>query len=165
MSRNLGLFPATVASDIYERDPFETIADSLNRKRFAFPVDEGKLDERLRPGDLVLAVQVGERHKAYLLTGTPDSVVNDEIDGESVLVIVRTAGPSAAAYLRTVEDQTLTFAMDGGTLKDLETGTSWDDGGRAVSGPMQGRHLTPVSSRTGFWFSIAGALPAVTLHE
>ena len=165
LSRNLGLFPATAASNLYDRDPFEGLADSINRKRFAFPVDEDKLDERLRPGDMVLAVQVGESHKVYLLTGKPDSVVNDEIDGEEVLVVFRTAAPSAAAYLRTVEGQTLTFAMDGGTLKDLETGTSWDDAGRAVSGPLRGNRLTPLSSRTGFWFSIAGALPAVTLHE
>ncbi|MCH8186228.1 MAG: DUF3179 domain-containing protein [Chloroflexi bacterium] len=163
LSRNLGLLQSS--GNPYSRDPFLGIADQINKGRFAFPVSKEKLDDRLGPGDLVLAVQVGESHKAYLLSGAQDHVANDEVGGERLAVLVRSEGPSGFAYLSSVEGRPLTFGLEGGALRDFETGSLWDDSGRSVSGEMEGAQLTLVPSRTSFWFSIVGALPGLEVYS
>lgn len=160
LSRDLGLG----RGGSYDRDPFVGFVDRVNRGQFAFPVSEEKLDDRLRPGDKVIGIQVGESHKAYPLTGRPDEVINDEVGGEKVVVIVRADGPTGFAYLSTLDGQTLTFSLDDGVLQDAGTGSAWDDGGRAISGPMAGAQLTPVPLRTSFWFSLVGSLPGIELY-
>ena len=160
LSRNLGLG----RRGSYDRDPFVGFADRVNRGQFAFPVSEEKLDDRLRPGDKVIGIQVGESHKAYSLTGRPDEAINDEVGGEKVVVIIRADGPTGFAYLSALDGQTLTFSLIDGVLQDAETGSMWDDGGRAVSGPMADRQLTPVPTRASFWFSLVGSLPGIELH-
>ena len=149
----------------YERDPFVGYAEGINRGRFFFPVSEDKLDERLRPGDKVFAVQVGESHKAYPLASDADWVLNDVVGGETVVVIGRAEGPTAAGYLGTVDGQKLSFRLNGGSVEDEETGSQWDDSGKAVLGPLAGVQLTAVASRTSFWFSLVGALPDIELHK
>ena len=78
----------------YDRDPFAGYASSLNQGRFAFPVSTEKLDDRLRPGDKVFAIEVGGRHKAYALTADSDWVVNEVVGGERVVVMARAQGPN-----------------------------------------------------------------------
>ena len=163
LSRDLGLLSSFSGSP-YDRDPFIGYDQRVSREQFAFPVDKDRLDARLRAGDRVLAIQVGEAHKAYPLNDTGDRVVNDEVGGEEVVVIARAHGPTASAYLSTVDGQTLSFTLSDGVVEDIETGSRWDDGGRAVSGPMSGTQLKRVPSRTSFWFSVVGALPNIELH-
>ena len=79
-------------------------------------------------------------------------------------MIVRPEGPTGAAYSRTLGDRTLSFTLSDRVLKDVETQSSWDDSGRAVSGPLAGSQLKPVPSRTSFWFSVAGSLPGIGLY-
>ena len=146
LSKNLGLTDPL----FYQRDRFKGYDKDVNRERFVFPVSKDKLDDRLRPGDRVFAIQVGESHKAYLLTGRPDEVINDEVAGEEVVIIVRAEGPTGSAYLRAANGQILTFTLNQGVLQDNETGSRWDDGGRAISGPLAGSLLTPVPSRASF---------------
>ena len=160
LSRDLGL----LGGNPYARDLFVGYDRRVNREQFAFPVDKDRLDDRLRAGDRVLAIQVGETHKAYPLIDTEDKVVNDEVGGEKVVVIARVVGPTASAYLSTLGGQTFTFNLNDGVVEDVETGTKWDDGGHAISGPMVGAQLTRVPSRTSFWFSVVGALPDIELH-
>ena len=160
LSRDLGLG----RESSYDRDPFAGFVDRVNRGQFAFPVSEEKLDDRLRHGDMVIAIQIGESHKAYPLTNRPDEAINDEVGGEKVVVIVRADGPTGFAYLSALDGQTLTFSLSDGVLEDAETGSTWNDGGRAISGPMAGRQLTPVPSRASFWFSLVGSLPGIELH-
>ena len=161
LSQNLGLTDPL----FYRRDPFKGYDESVNRERFVFPVSEEKLDDRLRAGDRVFAVQVGESHKAYLLTDRPDGVINDEVGDERIVVIVRTKGPTGSAYLSALDGQTLTFTLSQGVVQDSESGSRWDDAGRAISGPLVGAQLTPVASRASFWFSLVGSLPGIELNK
>ena len=161
LSRNLGLLSGRSA---YDRDPFASYDQSVNRGRFAFPVSEDKLDARLRPGDRVIALQVGDSHRAYELLDE-DWLVNGEVGGEGVVVVGRGDGPAAAAYFSEAEGQALSFRLVDGAVEDAETGSVWDDSGIAVSGPLAGTRLTAVPSRTSFWFSIVGALPGIELHR
>ena len=109
--------------------------------------------------------QVRESHKAYPLASDADWVLNDVVGGETVVVIGRAEGPTAVGYLGTVDGQKLSFRLNDGPLEDLETGSQWDDSGKAVSGPLAGVQLTAVASRTSFWFSLVGALPDIELHQ
>jgi len=132
----------------YRRDDFLGYEDSVNEGRFAFPVTESKLDSRLQAGDKVLAVEVRGDHKAYALNGMLEEAINDTVGDQEILVIVRPEGPTGAAYSRTLGDRTLIFTLSDRVLKDVETQSSWDDSGRAVSGPLAGSQLKPVPSRS-----------------
>ena len=164
LSRDLGLVRGINIGDPYDTDPYVGYDKVLNRGRFGFPVSKDRLDDRLRPGDRVFAVQVGGADKAYLLTDRPDQAINDEVGGEAVVIIVRANGPSGSAYLSTFEGQQLSFTMKQGVVVDAQTGSQWDDSGRAVSGPKAGARFTPVPSRAGFWFSIASSEPGIDLY-
>ena len=164
LSRDLGLIPS-FSGNPYDRDPFAGYDSRVNQGQFAFPVDRGKLDSRLRLGDRVLAVQLGDSHKAYLLTGRPNEAINDEVAGQQVVVFVSEDGPAGSAYSRSAGGHTLTFRLDGDSIVDQEFGSTWDFGGRAISGPLSGTQLEPVPSRTSFWFSLVALLPGVELHE
>jgi hypothetical protein len=158
-----GLDPSLVS--IYDRDPFVGYADDINRGEFFFPVNEERMDDRLRPGDKVFAVQVGESHKAYALSNVSDWVLNDVVAGEAIVIVGRTNGPTGAAYFNAAEGRELSFRINDGSVEDVETGSKWDDSGLAVSGPMSGAQLRPVPSRTSFWFSLVGALPSIELYK
>ena len=164
LSRDLGLLPNTVRGSPYDRDPFEGYQDFVNSGGFAFPVSPEKLDDRLRPGDIVFAVQLGDIHRAYAISERPDQVINDVVDGEPILIVARNRGPTAAAYERTLPGRQLTFIFVDGVLQDEETSSRWDDGGRAISGILVGSQLVRVPSRTSFWFSLVGSLPDVELY-
>ena len=164
LSRDLGLIPSLFGNP-YDRDPFAGYDSAVNRGDFIFPVDKGRRDSRLRLGDRVLAVQVGDSHKAYLLTGRPNEAINDEVAGEKVVVIVREDGPSGSAYFRSTAGRSLTFRLDGVSIVDQETGSTWNFGGHAISGPLSGTQLEAVPSRTSYWFSLVALLPDVELHE
>ncbi len=74
-------------------------------------------------------------------------------------------GPSAAAYYREVDGRSLSFKLSDDAVEDEETGSVWDDSGKALSGPLAGTQLGAVPSRTSFWFSLVGALPGIELHQ
>jgi hypothetical protein len=149
----------------YDRDSFVGYEDRVSSGRFAFPVTESKLDDRLRFGDMVLTVQVGETHKAYALTGMPNRVINDEIEGRAIVMIARSDGPSGSAFFSLAGDQLLAFRITDDVVEDLETKSRWDVSGFAVSGPLAGTQLELVPSRTSMWFSVIGALPDLILYD
>ena len=164
LSLDIGLL-GSGGGNPYARDPFAGYGDRVDRGQFVFPVSEYRLDGRLTPGATVFAVEVVETHKGYPLSDRPDRVMNDEVGGESVVVIARADGPTAAAYIANVDGRSLTFRLtDDGAVEDAQTQSRWSDAGLAVSGPMAGTALIPVPSRTSFWFSLVGAIPGIELH-
>ena len=164
LSRNQGLSGGSV-ENVYEGDQFIGLSQQVNRGMFSFPVTREKLDGRLRPGDMVFTIRVGESHKAYALTEASDWLLNDVVGDEMVAVIGRAKGPTAVAYLSRANGLVLSFKLDDDTMVDVETGSEWDDAGRAVSGPMAGAQLTAVPSLTSFWFSLVGGLPGIELYN
>ena len=165
LSRDLGLLP-TARGNPYDRDPYVGYADRLNDGS-SRPVAAEKLDGRLRPGDMVTAVQIGESHRAYPLVGTDDRVINDVVDGTPVLINIRgeqTTAPAGSAYLRELDGQELIFSLVEGVMVDDATGSRWDDGGRAISGTLAGSRLAEVPTRTSFWFAVVAAVPGIELY-
>ena len=147
----------------YERDPFLGIESHLNGGGFPFPVTDAAIDERLKPAELVLGIEVGLVSRTYPLVELGDVAVNEMVNGRPVVIFALADGPVAIAYSPELADLKLTFHEKNGRFVDSETGSVWLLDGRAVSGPMVGKRLTPLASRTNFWFAHVAAFPDTTI--
>jgi hypothetical protein len=70
---------------------------------------------------------------------------------------------AAAAFSRRVAGRTLAFRAAGGRLTDQQTGSTWDQFGRATGGPLTGARLTPATAMDSFWFDWAAFHPDTTI--
>ncbi len=146
----------------YASDPFEGYEESLDSGRFPFPVSEERLDSRLRASEIVITAEVDSAVRAYPIRLIGDNAVNDQVGGQPVVIFSR--GSTGSAFLATVSGNQLTFQLKDGLFVDQQTGSTWDDVGQPVAGPLIGASLEPVPSRRAFWFSIAGAVPGLELY-
>ena len=137
--------------------------------------------DQLPPVARVLTIDLNGEAVAYpyeTLEGI--GVANDTVGGEAVVIFWQagTVSPldsattasgrdvgAAAAFSRTVDEQTLTFVADDGTLKDKETESTWNVLGLAVSGTLAGTQLLPVVSVNHFWFSWAAFRPGTRIFQ
>jgi hypothetical protein len=138
---------------------------------------DGELDDRFPALERVVGVTVGETNKAYPFSLlSPVRAVNDELEGEPVLVLWGAEDTASAldaaviaegrsvgvgvAYLPTLDGQVLTFEAQGDdTFVDLETRSIWDLLGKAIDGPLAGSELTPAIHANHFWFAWAAFFP------
>ena len=108
------------------------------------------------------------------------NVVNDTVGGEEIVVLWAAGTASALdsgtvaggrdvgtanAFARVLDGQLLTFTLDGSQIVDNETGSMWNILGRAVSGPLAGKQLTPVVAVNHFWFSWAAFKPETRIYQ
>lgn len=133
----------------------------------------GDIDDRYPAMERVVGVTLNRINKAYPFSViSKERAVNDEVDGEPVLVVwgaeetasaldsgVIAEGRSVGAglsYLRTVKGQVLTFdvARDD-TFTDRETGSTWNLLGEATAGPLAGERLTAAVHTNHLWFAWA----------
>ena len=100
--------------------------------------------------DFVIGLLLAGEAKAYYFEDVAAvGIINDQL-GEFPIV-VWASGDNFHAYLRQVEDRTLTFRGEGEFLVDEETGSTWDVArGRAMDGPLTGQVLQPVPGSTAF---------------
>ncbi len=90
--------------------------------------------------------------------------MNDTLGGEEIVVFSTDNGPTAAAYIASAGDGTLTFSYGDGKYRDAQTGSIWNLSGEAVSGPLQGATLEPVPGRYTFWFAYIAAFPDADVY-
>ena len=157
----------------YGRGMSEGFQDSVNREDFAFPVSKDKLDPRLSAGEIVVTIEVDGSARAYPLGILGDAAVNDSVGGQPVVLLTRKDNRGVgvfASLLKTGDgsarnENTLTFEYreDDDVFVDRGTGSVWDVGGWAISGPLKGAQLEPLNTRRAFWFSIAIAFPGIDL--
>ncbi len=165
------LYPETVvmsnakAQVARSSDPSERVKAAVNRGRFSFPVsDQATSDRRLPLGAEVLVVLLAGEEKTYALVDVASGPANDHVGGEPVVVFG--SGDAMAAYVARAAGRELTFsAAPEAAFTDLETGSTWDLGGRATAGPLEGASLTLVPARRALWFAIAGSSPGVALYR
>jgi hypothetical protein len=62
---------------------------------------------------------------------------------------------AAAAFSRQLGGQVLSFTVTNGQVRDKQTGSVWDQFGRATAGPLAGSRLTPADATDSFWFDWA----------
>ncbi|HSD29359.1 MAG TPA: DUF3179 domain-containing (seleno)protein [Vicinamibacteria bacterium] len=117
--------------------------------------------------DLVAGIEGRRTPRAYLLRKLAGPrVVNDELDGEPVVVFLAEDAVTVSALRRRVAGRTLTFAAEGDSIRDTETGTLWDPmTGRAASGPLAGRTLEGLTVTTALWYAWRSQRPRTSLWE
>jgi Protein of unknown function (DUF3179) len=98
-----------------------------------------------------------------------DGVIQDEFEGESVVLYGSSRLHLFVAYSRTSESgKTLDFHLSDKqfpvVFEDNE-GTLWNIFGEAVSGPGDGDRLKLIPYQVGFWFSFSSFFPKVTMYD
>ncbi|MCP4360153.1 MAG: DUF3179 domain-containing protein [Chloroflexi bacterium] len=149
----------------YSRDPFAGYAEQVSDTgRFAFPVSEAGQDPRLKPGAVVLGVQVGEQTAVYPLAQLGDAVLNDVVGETAVTIFSSSIGPTGAAYSPVVDGDTLTFLWQDGHIQDQQTDSVWNFSGQAIEGELQGKQLNALPVRSTLWFAMIAAYPDLILY-
>ena len=125
-------------------------------------------DPQLPAMERIVALDVGDGWAVPFGRLSELSVVNDEVEDLS-FVVVWTPGASSAldrsrtgagrdvgqtaVFDRRIGERSLTFEWRDGTLRDRETGSTWNLAGRAEAGPLKGERLRPIPHGNHFWFS------------
>ena len=151
----------------YGRGMSAGFQDRINDGKFVFPVDEGKLDNRLQDGELMLTVEIDDAVIVSPLGLMGDGVANHIVAGRQVAVFALSGDRAAAAFFRELDGRSLTFEFqeDGQQSVDLDTGSVWDAPGRATSGSLAGKELEQLKTRRSFWFSGAIAFSNVEIYR
>ncbi len=164
----------------YGRNPYAGY-DDIGSAPFLF---DGEADDRLAPMERVVAVRIDEQTKAYryrsLVDGAADgrAVVDDEVGGRRIVVFYQSGTSSAldetsiadsrdvgatGVFEPGIDGRRLSFeAVDGG-FRDLQSGSTWNLLGEAVSGELKGSRLEPVVHDDTFWFVWATFRPETTI--
>jgi hypothetical protein len=144
---------------------------------------DGPADPRLPTMDYVLAGLIGPEAEpvAYPFTLLSERrVINDEVGGLPVVAFwqpgtvsaldepninaSRDLG-SAALYARRLGERVLTFSVDEtGSIRDAETGSTWNLWGEAIAGDLAGQALEPVIAAQHFWFVWAAFYPETRIY-
>ena len=140
----------------------------------------GRLDPRLPPLERVVAVFAGRDAVVVPFFGLGrQPVVTGSVGGRPLVVLYARGVASAlnardiarsrdvgtaGAFDPRVRGRALRFTADGAArFRDLQTGSSWDVTGRALSGPMRGARLRPLPHDEQFWFALAAFVPHARL--
>jgi hypothetical protein len=131
-------------------------------------------DPRLPAMERVAAVRLGDGWAAPFSELEGPRVANAEADGTPFVVFWTSGAASAldarevsegrdvgmtAAYERTADGRVLTFERADGRWRDRETGSTWNLGGEAVAGPLEGTRLEKLQHGNHFWFAWAAFRP------
>lgn len=146
----------------YEQDSFAAYSDFLDAGRFPFPVGDDARDGRLPPSARVVGVVINGVARAFPVEGVV-APINDEVGGESIVVLPTEGG--AGVFSSDLDGETLEFRLGETGVVDVQSGSSWNTDGRAVSGALEGSSLTPIPSRTTFWFAFVSAFPDVEVFS
>lgn len=174
LSRDTGIYPP----DSYGVNPYSFYDDPSSRP-FLF---DGKPDPRLPAMERVVVLKINGAAVAYPFSVlSTKGVVHDNVGGQDVVVfwgaadtasalsesnIATARGVGAATVWDPVVDgRRLTFIPNGdSTYTDQETGTVWSLMGLAISGPLVGKGLAPVTHGNYFWFAWAAFNPDTRVY-
>jgi hypothetical protein len=161
----------------YGRNPYVGY-DDVDKKPFRF---RGETDGRLPPMEKVVAISLNGTDKAYPHRLTKEErVIHDTVAGAPLVVWHADGAVSALDAQRIsqskavgstgvfdprLDGRVLHFRHDDGRFVDEETGSTWIITGRAVSGPLAGRHLDPVAHGDYFAFAWFAFKPETALYD
>jgi Protein of unknown function (DUF3179) len=95
-------------------------------------------------------------------------VIQDEFEGESVVIYGNSEYQVLVAYSRTsITGKTLDFQLSDQLFPDVfedNEGTTWNIFGEAVAGPGAGDKLQPIIYQVGYWFSFATFFPLANIY-
>ena len=115
---------------------------------------------------LIVGVAIDGESKAYdWETLQKRRMVMDTVGGNPLMVLSSTDGTSPFVYERTVDGETLNFEIDGDTLTDINTQSTWDMFGRCTAGKLQGKELSSVQNYQQFIRAWASFHPESTYYQ
>jgi len=128
------------------------------------------LNKSLGPRTLVVGITVNGVAKAYPFDAlVKQSLILDELAGDSIFIVIGDDKRSVRAYERTVDGRKLEFFLKPNTasltLVDAETGSEWDFTGKAIAGPLTGRQLKKVAVLNDYWFDWTTYHPDTMIYE
>jgi hypothetical protein len=161
----------------YGRNPYIGY-DDINNPPFLY--DGPPIPQTLPPKARVLAIATDNEAVAYPYEVLSQiRLVNDRVDGQPILILWQQGVASAldtsiisegndvgsiVAYSRLLDEQELTFEWSDEQVRDVNTGSTWDIFGNALSGPLAGKKLTPVIAVNHLWFSWAAFRPDTRVY-
>ena len=115
------------------------------------------LDKSLEPRTLVIGITVDGKSVAYPMTALQQqSPILDMVASTPIVIALGDDRRSVRAFERTVDGRRLEFFKktedDSFQLIDLETNSTWNFEGKAITGPLAGRQLKKVFVLEDFWF-------------
>jgi Protein of unknown function (DUF3179) len=170
----------TGANRRYGTNPY-TGLDDPNGQPFLF---RGDIDVRAKAMQRIVAIEGPNEAVAWASDAISDdtgtAATAGEFDGEP-LVILWLAGEASAVdssdiaagrdvgtvgvFSSVVDGETLSFRAEDEVFVDDQTSSTWNVFGEAVSGPLTGTTLEPVTFVRTFWFSWAAFRPDTELIE
>jgi hypothetical protein len=124
-------------------------------------------DSRLPAMERVAALDIGDGWAVGFKALSEARLINDEVGDLSFAVAWKSGASSAvdrskissgrdvgqtAVFDRRLGDRTLTLEWKDESLRDTETGSTWDLAGRAVAGPLTGERLRSIPHGNHLWF-------------
>jgi len=168
-------YPGSVAYHMFDKYQPQELPNRENAESAGTRLqgDPRKVDGRTR----VIGLALGDRAKAWPLAAleAAGGIVEDELDGEKVLVLWQPATQTAAIYSPEVEDtivagkpQVVSLVRDGADerapFRDRETGSRWGIEGRAAAGPLKGKTLRWLPGVQCRWFAWVAEYPETELQ-
>jgi hypothetical protein len=100
--------------------------------------------------NFVIGLVLGQSAKAYYYEDALEArVINDTLG--DIPILLWTSDEIFYAYVREMDGEVLTFRVEGDSLVDDKTNSTWDPiRGLATSGPLQGEGLRAVPSLSSF---------------
>ena len=161
----------------YGDNPYVGYDDPNSEPLFALP---GKPDSRLPVKARVVGVGEGDRAVAVSRDLLAETGVQHVTLGRDRVVLWHVPGQrsaldtqmlpdgaeigSVAAFTARAEERALDFRRgEDDTIRDRQTGSTWNLFGRAVSGPLRGQRLDPVEHLDTFWFAWVAFQPDTDL--
>jgi hypothetical protein len=124
----------------------------------------GNTRQGFQPG-FVIALVLDDQSKAYYYEDVEAvGVINDSLGETPTLVWAK--NNDINAFTRRLGDQTLTFVVEGDSILDQETGSTWDlSRGLAIEGPLAGEGLQPVPSLSSFDWAFRDFYPEGEIYQ
>jgi uncharacterized protein DUF3179 len=126
--------------------------------RVVTPVDP---NDKLSPRTLIAGLAINGKATAYPIAALErQRLILDNIVGDRgttpVFIVLGDDNKSVRAFERIVDGRTLEFFVkpDAAPIQliDIETATTWDFTGKAVSGPLAGKQLKKIMALKDYWF-------------
>ncbi len=151
----------------YGRNPYPGY-DRIDQRPFLF---DRSMDSRLPPMERILSVTVGGRSRIYPFSALSNNLlIHDEFDGVPVVVfaageLLSVLDDRSIADSRTVLEAVawerripsypgvLSFSMEEGAIRDMQTGSLWNVFGEATDGRLKGARLPVLDSGIHFAFA------------
>lgn len=122
-------------------------------------------DDRLRPRETILGLDVNGQAKAYPLSALRKAkVINDEIGGEPVLVVHQPDSDTTTAFVARWKGKALKFTGSIADLRDDSTHSRWDAYGHCVAGKLKGARLEQIILEPEFWFAWSEFHPQTAIY-